>query len=814
MGAEEEDKTERKEFLEFLEKQVKRGTAQTKDSWRDYTINVIGYGNIGKNYVRGLEPLILEPDSNIKQVNVWIRNSVEDAAIEFHNDFNSLEWKDYDKIVEKVKFKRFWQIEDLTEITENAKDNSEESDMLVLFSRYNFKNIAKNLENLSKQEVVNKIRTTIKGNPKSYQDALIYLNTALKQSLDLEAIITGFQQETGINISRFNLLPGNIVGLKHLGSVLKGYQGTVVNLVNDIDITNYVFAAEADIPVNRIIGPADTDVARLKTAIKDVYFDFTGEVYKGEIESPPIYGSHGEFMAFEYTKIKFGSISFQVIFGEESENIGNLLLDKVKKYGIDFKEKNEVTSIDTIRNTLLPLTAAIVSEKPEKTFRGSIYHKEFNGFAGLNFEIKGGTVITPEVAIMESLSSECEKDFRKGTKIVQELTSLLAEKGYIQELNPRTDGLPEIPEKKEQETLVEVIIEGAKNIVKELIGNKEEKLKTKLAKSIDTEIYLPSSEQKRVILGTPLKNNLIHRALEYTVSIPREEGEYDWREREHQKMGIGEFKVSDKEIFVVAERPHGNKTMEYRIFTFDINNDSTPTYVSKPITSEDVDFRLEEMVVNNNEIYFLKKENGETTISKYNRDSNEFFDLQRVEDDIISLTPYQGKILVTSNNKVSLFDDEIMEEIYTSEENIGAVQKTSEIEKVLFYTTENGEGVVAVDLEGKFNPVSFETRYDSFDFIHIDNRGFQVATLTEEGIKVENFKNKKNLFAEKPSIYYELKDSDLQDANIWMPNKNVIMAAQEPDKLYAIFHEKGEMHMEQVEGMKEFSTFDAEVIKK
>ncbi len=825
---------------------------------RDSTINIIGSGHQGKRLTEELAYLIKEPRSRIKKVNVWFKKKESvNLSDDLSNRFNFLLTSDrnsqYEQIMDTIRFKEFTNLDSLSEITKNAIDDEKNADLLVVASRYNFDSLfngevpksLNELKQLKESSIINLIQTSILGAPYSYSGCLDIAQGIQKRRVLLKELIENFQHSRGISKRRLGMLENNIIGITELGKTINGYPGTAINIVNDLNITNYDLAAEAEIPINRIIGPAMNDSARLHVALRTEYYEHYGKKFVGNISIPSVSGPHGIGMSFERDKIMFGDQYFNNVFGKYSDEIYASLKDKVHKYGILFVKNHGKTSIDTVYNSLLPVINSLLTEESNTLHRGTVFNEDFNAFTGLNFRVQRGTVIVDAAKISDS-SEEVLSEFVDNTKTVQELTQLLVDEGHFSKLKcnkapildvieiereekisdilcddfeiPSSYNIPWIYKKVAQAEEILVNVKGklseasekkrVKTELKELnrIKEKTEELRNKLTQSLNTEIYFMSTVDKRAFVKASFDHRLSPALSKFKLDL---EGKVEGSklDYEHERLSLVDFVINNNKVYALSERiTHANKPIIRRVFVYDSKN---KLLNSKKVISEERDFEIEDFAISNQgEVYFIKSNDKGNSIESLNLNTGLLTKLSDIDSDMNSLISYKDKLILTSPMSFYVYDQGKLGEVYKSDKKIIGKTRVLEKEGILFYGSENKNKICAWDIE-KDSLTSFDTRFRTFDFLS-SNEGIQIATLNEKGILINNYKNKKRLFNNNGDKY-QLDKLILNDGKIWIPQKDILLVTKEPNEFYALYHEKGnneqgDFFIQEVNNITDFST--------
>jgi len=814
-------------------------------AWRDYTINMIGYGTQGKPTLFGLGQLITQHPTNIKRINVWLRSGYEDRKREFETQFSGLLKSSstrgiYDRLTNIVQFHPFHRINNLgAKIVSNAQNNQEESDLLVITARYDDFNkimrIDSNkvivLDNENKEKVLEEptvlkiVQTTINNSPDSYEECAEVLRETLEKRSKLEELVSGFQKRKGTQLERFSMLRDNVIGITELGKAISGYPGTVLNLVNDTEITTYGLCAEAEIPINRIFAPAENDVARLQVILRSHYEKEKNEKFIGDIDFLNVYGGHGEFITFDYKKIRFNHQPFEEVFSDSPEGHYEIIREEAMKFGTTFAKRNKRTSDDTVWCSTIPVIKGVISETP-KSYRGGVFNSDFQAFTGLNFRLKAGTIIQPDAKNIEQLSQRVQDEFLEGNKTIKELTNLLIEKEYFKRIkNLELAPIPDIP-KQERKGFVGRLVRGQEELrtdmayVKSEVGRlsqmeerieeltkelkkakrmpdeerirKETELKNlqmeeALTKQIDATIYLPGIQDKNnehlKITRYSFDSNL--RPTINTYSCDLRGIVKKNLTREHMNMSIHKIEVTNNQLFSLIYRGHSNKRNEYRLFSFDLKtgDKTTGEKIEPKIEGErDRRFRIEDMIAHAGDIIMSIKDANENYLATYSLKNNSFEKFMETESLVKLMFPYEGILLLTEEG---VYHNETR--ILSLEDETTGVYQLLPKNKVLVYGV--GNAVCLADLETGQKKL-FPSTKPFFDVKEFGEAIQLITAVDKNALEVTNYNSKVELFENVCQPHPIIKPEFTDLNNIFIQNKNIFFFGKETNELAVVYHKE------------------------
>ncbi len=326
------------------------------------------------------------------------------------------------------------------------------------------------------------------------------------------------------------------------------------------------------------------------------------------------------------------------------------------------------------------------------------------------------------------------------------------------------------------------------------------KLREKLKENLNLEIFMgvQGSNNKRTMIKYSCNNSLNTNSLKYVIDF-NDVPHIDNVDIENKRSALGGFIIKNNKIFTLSERQKGNKSMEYRLFVFDTKGSFIR--VSKAFNKEQT--FLKDVYVNNR-IYLMFDENGKTSLYEY---TGNFSHLRTYDENFISVKRFDEKLMFIGSDALYKYDYGNLDKMFDLKDSL-LVPKLTESIRTLFYLTDNPNKVIAVDLNnGKTQ--SFNTKYYTYD-VNVSNQGITLATLNDNGINIKKFHSKRHLFLNKFENY-TLNNTQIENAQIWTPTNNIIIAAKQPDYLFAIYHNNGQFYLEQIKSANGFNSSIGEI---
>jgi len=460
------------------------------DSDKKWTINVIGAGNLAKPYVFKLAEKIANGNESIKRVNWWVRDYKTGEGITHREDLESTleqnltgylkenNTKAYTQAIDKIKVRGFRNLEDLKKIVEASQKQNfvKESDLTLILTRYDlsflFKNtttsysdtILKELVPKNAKEIaaIGKERVILEANtlryvkrpaihdkyPEfGYTECIENLLKIQKQVLNINEALEGYCKEINKEHFRLNGLAYTLIGNQALAQALEGYEGTIINMINPVEISNYQFAAHSKIPANKIFAPVENDYTRFTVFILQAYKDIFGKSFKGELTVPPILGPHNEFIYADQKQIFFDKISFDKMFaGNSPNNIFDQIIEKTRTYGINYAKTHGKAPEDTVYNSLIT-TTNILLKSEDTPIRGCVYDKDNKIFTGAQFILQNEKIALIKrnnLGMSQKLIEQLEKSVQNDKELQEYLTNSKGAGNILKEYKPKQSEIPKI----------------------------------------------------------------------------------------------------------------------------------------------------------------------------------------------------------------------------------------------------------------------------------------------------------------------------------------------------------------------------------
>ncbi|MBU0471900.1 MAG: hypothetical protein KKF65_04695 [Nanoarchaeota archaeon] len=317
-----------------------------------------------------------------------------------------------------------------------------------------------------------------------------------------------------------------------------------------------------------------------------------------------------------------------------------------------------------------------------------------------------------------------------------------------------------------------------------------------LTNSLNSRIYTHSKISDRTIVEYSFNKSKTPIITTYILNLPIEKSRpTNWSEMayEHKRTRLGAFAIGDNEVFGLSERNHGGKTFEYKLFVFEKHNNK-PIHISEPITRNEAGPFIQDMSYNEN-LYFLRTDNNRTSICVYQpeegliRITNTNLEVQRI-------IPYHKGLILATPREMYVFDGQriISTPIITSQTDIGRIKILNEQNNLMFYNELQGNMIVK-DLENN-QAREITTMFKTIAVTNLDEGGIQVITQEPEGIIINNYYKKQDLFKGTSQIYVLQNELFENKTSIWTQDENLFFFSDKPGNMLAIYHEGNNYCME------------------
>lgn len=230
-----------------------------------------------------------------------------------------------------------------------------------------------------------------------------------RQAIYLEETIKRMDKQTSVGYERLYNLRNSAIGILNLGNVIKHFKGMIFNMINEIDITNWILIKVVGISAESLLSPCENDSLRAKYFLRNKLQEFGIEakslslVYIGP-------HNHNGFVPLE--SVYLDEIPFKKCV-EEFPNLDcrdflRSVIEEINSFG----EKVFIKKGSSDEDTVLCLGKAVnqyISQE-ETYFRASIYLKELDCCTGLPIICKGNKIHIKN-AIFDELSKETQERF-------------------------------------------------------------------------------------------------------------------------------------------------------------------------------------------------------------------------------------------------------------------------------------------------------------------------------------------------------------------------------------------------------------------
>ncbi|MGV8172359.1 MAG: hypothetical protein ACP5OA_06730, partial [Candidatus Woesearchaeota archaeon] len=776
---------------------------QFYEQLREYTINVIGSGNLGIPYVLHMASILARPNSTIKTIN-WITREYEDKNKdlktgilnkiiddEFSHNVSNRQGNNswiYEKIKSNVNIKGYTNIAELKEIIRESVNPDikkhgnltvilTDYDTSILFNKFEGKNPKENifvpktraeLKSMGESEILLNARTLSYESLHGFNECIESLIETQQRIDTIKKTVEKFCSTTGITPSRYSLLPQSIIGNMAIAKAFEGYTGTVINMTNPNEEITQQFAFHSRMPVNRIFASIENDYCRLNIIIRNVYHEIFGNHFKGKLAIPTIYGPHNEWMESERESILFDGIPFDKVFQRHK---ADELFDKIKinwrNYGTVHKLKYGVVCPDTVPNSLIPASLMIVNEQDSEVMRGCIYDKEYGIFTGGDFKLQIGHVIQESSQNIERLPIPIRKKIIKGIGLDRHLTEELSEIDGLTGLV--LEGPAKIPDASQvhkvhkisaeeyvtditKKTILPELQEIKKDI--EVLKNGKDKTSDVMFPQLNFSVYTRPLDNSRIVKRHIFTGEAGPVTKEYQFIIPGSNVSDSFHELERTK--IKNFGIYADSLVMLAVRQRKDKSKTFYINGYDINNKNTLEY--SRIFSYNPNEGILSMVLSDR-IYLLVNESKRQHISIFNPKKGNIEELCNT-DNLSGIIPYSGSILGFTKDRYFKFNGaNRLDLIYQSKVSNNGKIYVDSINNILYYVARDDSDIkeysmtkehhvqkeiIAQDLN---NDISRTFKSDPNGFgVYSDSGGIQIWTTLDDTVRLLNFKNKQDVF--------------------------------------------------------------------
>jgi hypothetical protein len=781
MNQDQYQEEETRRFLEELERFF--DISRDRDRLRVYDINVIGSGGLAVPYVYALTEDLLKPNSVIRTINWWTREkeisdkifSSEELKKKLYHRFNVYcDGRMEDggaqsyKIRERIQIKPYRSLTQLQEIVKSSstKNPMWESDLTVILNRYDtqflFNNIDGEIKPKTREELekLNTKNMMLDANTLFYKelsDEKECIETLIKgqeQISEIREILNKYCEKNGRPARIGNSLIDSLIGNAAFAKALRGYNGTVINMANPVEIVNMQFASHSNVPINRIFAPTDNDYARLHVILKDAYKEVLHKEFAGKLYVPPIIGPHNEFMTVDRNTIFFDDKTFDETFeGKFSDNIFGKIITELKRYGTDYKERYGESPIDTVHNSLIPATMLMLYEKNSSKMRGCIYSPDHRMFTDGEFTLQRGHV-QPQLEYLAKLPQDLRTEIKKATAFDTELIKeLSAVEGVFDTKGLKIAKVPNVPPEIKTKTNVWDMME------KVLSSN------GKIAKINVTAYFRSAAIDNRHAVNKYRFNGSINPEItRYQLTVP----DVNIAKLDHvlRNTQINSFDAQGNRLVIVSERGHSDGPTDYHLHQY--QNSSLIEKPEKIILGANESIKE---IVLNNDIYMLIRSDDGKHLFKFDKKMRDLGIIPSKE--CKKIVPYKSGVAGFFRNEVYYYDKK-WQLLTRTDNNISDIIQIDTTNNIMYYmsdaSTPNTKTFVAHDLERNISR-TFDAQRNGFR-AYSDDNGIQIWTILGNAIKCADYNSKRNLFENNGSAS-EISTIPIENANIWTVQRDI-----------------------------------------
>jgi len=772
---------------------------------RNYNIDVISSGNLATPCMYFLAEEAARPNSIINNINWWTRSMIHSNGKQSNDKAKSRQNEDveqwrsetelreklqnrfnfylsertrygeerYNRIMNKVNIIGYNSVKDLEKIVResNNPDSSNIANLTIILNRYdvitpifNTDEHGKILNKKSREEIIKcldpnlmTVTDTLFYKEKSdYNACLETLISNQDKILEMDNILNEHRAHNDVDARIEDGLISSLIGNASLAKAFKGYNGTILTMTNPVEIVNQQFASHSNIPANRIFSPEDNDYARLTVLLKEAYnAELRGNEFSGRLKVPPILGGHGNHMFFLRDDTFFGDRTFDETFGPEiSDSVYADVLEKLRKFGTEYKRIYGKPAEDTLYNSLIVAIKMMLYEQNSEKMRGSIYSPEHKVFTGLEFTLQRGCIKHIQLNELSELSPQSQQELMDAINPDKELIDKMSKiEGIFGNYKPRLAPIPEVPPEKKT-GLDELIIRMQLPSIK--------------VKEISFSAYFRSitnvSSINRIINRYAFNESTNPKITPYHFDINEVDIKHDKRELENTQ--IHSFGVQKDRLIILAERGHTLKPTDYYINEYNnVSLKSSNKISFNPGTS------IKQLLLNDNVYLLMRTTEGQQVYAFDGKIHN----LGRTPEkkDFKAIIPNGKSIAGYTHNEIYSFDNG-WKLLTKTNDNIDTVICIDSINKILYYLVDNEnrkiKTFVAKDLE-ECSSRTFNAKRYGFQ-PYSDNNGIQIWTLLDDNIRCFDYDSKRHLFTN-DGRDMQIEGIPIKEANIWAVQRDI-----------------------------------------
>lgn len=322
-----------------------------------------------------------------------------------------------------IQFRYYDSLGQLAEIG----NNSSKEDLLILDIKYNMDELEyidkectkkidlDNEEHLKLLSLRFRYFNVDKINQKDYteivnKEILIRKSQSLrKQTVNLEKAIKELEEQTTVGYERLYNLKNSIIGIVNLGQAINTFKGTIFNMINEIDVTNWFLIKLAGISEESLLSPCENDSLRARYFLQKKVGKYGIEVKELSLD---YLGPHNHNGFFPLESVYLDGKSFAKYFEKypefQNEEFRVSVMEDVNSFG----EKVYLKKGSSDEDTVICLIKAIMQyvNQDNKYYRASIYVKEYDCFTGMPVICRNNK-IEPKYNIFDKFSKNVTNRF-------------------------------------------------------------------------------------------------------------------------------------------------------------------------------------------------------------------------------------------------------------------------------------------------------------------------------------------------------------------------------------------------------------------
>lgn len=236
------------------------------------------------------------------------------------------------------------------------------------------------------------------------------LNSLKAKTKQLEKEICKLSIQTSVGYERLYNLRNSSIGIIKLGNSIKDFNGIIFNMINEIDITNWLLMKIVGISACKLISPCENDSLRAKYFLQNKLQQYGIKVNDIGLE---FIGPHNHNGFIPTESIYINGLPYVDFKDECPIIVSNSFLSSVIEDTNSFGEKVFTKKGSSDEDTILCLYKAIKQfiYQDNNYYRASIYMEEYDCFTGVPIILKNNNICIKDT--IKNLTSTAKKKFEK-----------------------------------------------------------------------------------------------------------------------------------------------------------------------------------------------------------------------------------------------------------------------------------------------------------------------------------------------------------------------------------------------------------------